>query len=71
MGLNVTGRWSAPGCIPTLERGNDQRSYSTSQLKTAHSVHPTEISRLMDRNPLQDTFLKAGIRVWVILAAQI
>jgi hypothetical protein len=24
MGLNDTGCWSAPGCIPTLERGNDQ-----------------------------------------------
>ena len=29
MGLRVKGRWSAPTCITTLERGNDEMLYPT------------------------------------------
>ena len=58
MVLNHTGRWSVPGCIPTLERGNDHQAYKNQgwqaelELGFVRSGDRTVLSRRRHRGPL-------------------
>jgi len=49
MVLNGTGRWSALGCVPTLERGNDVK---LAELRQAIAL----AARLIHNKNLSSTF---------------